>query len=316
MDYPWRDAEKLRELYHGEGLSQHEIADRLDTHAATINEWMQRHGIEARDKPEANRLANKSDDPWKDPDTLHELYVERRLTQPEIAEKLGCGDSTVSNWINRLGIKLPWQDETLMRELYEIEQLSQTEIADHLDCGVATVEKWLAKHDIDGRSNGKSVQLSTLPEAAYKTLTDKDEVEFLYVEQGHSTREMAEMLGVSSSTAARYVSEYGFSDGQVSGEDHPMWKGGQYYYYGPNWTEQREKRLEKDDYQCVVCGVNEDEYLEKTGRTLDVHHITPRRKFIEDGELDYESANRLNNLITMCRSCHMRWEDIGLKPMK
>jgi transposase len=42
-----RDAEALRELYHGEELTAAEIADRVGVAQSTVTLWMQRHGIEA-----------------------------------------------------------------------------------------------------------------------------------------------------------------------------------------------------------------------------------------------------------------------------
>lgn len=88
------------------------------------------------------------------------------------------------------------------------------------------------------------------------------------------------------------------------GEDHPRWREGA-PEYGENWEEQREKVRERDGYSCVRCGVDESEM----DRELDVHHITPIREF--DGS---EEANRLENLVALCRPCHMNVESWGVKP--
>jgi transposase len=321
--------------------------------------------------------------PWQDPDTLRELYVEKRLTQPEIAERLGCGDSTISNWLERHDIKLPWKDESTMRRLYEDERMSQSEIADHLDCDVQTVERWMPRHGIEGRANSESVRLARLPEKAHAILTDKQRLAELYVGEKMPASEIAETLDVARSTANLYLKRHGLSrslgealsiaqlppdaretleskdrmrelyvgeelslpaiaerldcgwntvanyleshgierrsiaDALGSGPDHHSWEGGQENRldrYAPNWSEQREARLERDDYECVVCGRDNNEYKQTHGRGLDVHHITPLRRFVTDGELDYERANELTNLITLCRACHARWEGVGLKP--
>ncbi|WP_256544824.1 hypothetical protein [Halobellus inordinatus] len=45
---PYQDPEILRDLYHDEGLSQSEIADRFDVHRTTITHWMNKHDIETR----------------------------------------------------------------------------------------------------------------------------------------------------------------------------------------------------------------------------------------------------------------------------
>jgi len=46
---PWRDEGTLRRLYHGEGLSQSEIGNRLGCSKTTVLRWMDKHGVEARD---------------------------------------------------------------------------------------------------------------------------------------------------------------------------------------------------------------------------------------------------------------------------
>ncbi len=67
--------------------------------------------------------------------------------------------------------------------------------------------------------------------------------------------------------------------------------------YGPNWRQQRELARQRDRYRCQVCGI------EETDRAHHVHHKTPFRLFAS-----YEQANQLNNLITVCPSCHRRIE--------
>lgn len=73
--------------------------------------------------------------------------------------------------------------------------------------------------------------------------------------------------------------------------------------YGPNWPEQREKRLGKDDWECQGCGMTNTEHEKVDGQGLHVHHRTKRRKFE-----DYEEANRVENLVSLCRECHVEWE--------
>lgn len=88
--------------------------------------------------------------------------------------------------------------------------------------------------------------------------------------------------------------------GFKSGKGHPDWKGGPTDYYGPNWGSVRGEIVERDNNSCRICG--EDE------KRLCVHHIKPRSDFIVDGEYDYQSANEKENLITLCDSCHMKFE--------
>ncbi len=97
-------------------------------------------------------------------------------------------------------------------------------------------------------------------------------------------------------------------------ENHSQWKGGTKRWYGTNWAEQREKALERDNYQCKSCGMTQDEHEDAYGRDLAVHHLTPIREFRSDGNLDAEAANTLDNLMTVCRGCHKQWDLLPIQP--
>jgi DEAD/DEAH box helicase domain-containing protein len=75
--------------------------------------------------------------------------------------------------------------------------------------------------------------------------------------------------------------------------------------YGPNWQEQRTRVRKRDGYRCVQCGA-----AEAPERQHDVHHLTPFRTFGYMAEVNenYKIANRLENLILVCRTCHQRLE--------
>lgn len=75
--------------------------------------------------------------------------------------------------------------------------------------------------------------------------------------------------------------------------------------YGPNWPAQRDAARARDGHRCRHCGAPERE-----GRQHDVHHLTPFRAFgYVPGVNDlYRLANVLDNLITLCPSCHRRAE--------
>jgi DEAD/DEAH box helicase domain-containing protein len=72
--------------------------------------------------------------------------------------------------------------------------------------------------------------------------------------------------------------------------------------YGPGWQKIRLAVRKRDQFKCQVCGA-----VEST-REHDVHHKTPFRAFIRDGVIDREQANRLENLTTLCTSCHHKVE--------
>jgi 5-methylcytosine-specific restriction endonuclease McrA len=94
-------------------------------------------------------------------------------------------------------------------------------------------------------------------------------------------------------------------------EGNPRWDGGDYRnYYGPNWDGQKVKAKERDNYQCQLCAVSNNE------ATLSVHHNTKikvfKRKF--DAPEWWQRGNALNNLVTLCLSCHGLWEGIPVRP--
>jgi DEAD/DEAH box helicase domain-containing protein len=74
--------------------------------------------------------------------------------------------------------------------------------------------------------------------------------------------------------------------------------------YGPNWQQQRNAARARDDFRCRQCGASE------SGREHDVHHILPFRSFgyVSGLNENYQQANVLDNLLTLCRACHARTE--------
>ena len=73
--------------------------------------------------------------------------------------------------------------------------------------------------------------------------------------------------------------------------------------YGPNWQKQRQRVLERDDFRCRTCGASGDV-------TLHVHHIRPFREYgyIPGENENYMQANQINNLVSLCPSCHRNAE--------
>lgn len=96
-------------------------------------------------------------------------------------------------------------------------------------------------------------------------------------------------------------------------ENNPYWNGGDDSpYYGPNWNQQRRERLEKDGYECVRCGMSDSTSQDVYDCSLNIHHIIPIKEF--NG--DYESANEIENLVTLCNSCHITVEVLSPSEQK
>lgn len=124
-----------------------------------------------------------------------------------------------------------------------------------------------------------------------------------YHEQGKFSRGMARSRLGSWKDAVRKAGyeprEAGATPGELSGH----WTGGYEGYYGPTWHKQRRAARERDEYECAACGMTEEEHLDEYGWALEVHHTIPFRKFD-----DSEKANKLENLVTLCRKHHRKYE--------
>ena len=70
------------------------------------------------------------------------------------------------------------------------------------------------------------------------------------------------------------------------GENSQFWRGGKTSPYNGEWRSIRRQVYERDGYKCVLCdGIDR----------IQCHHIIPYR---------YSHSHALENLITLCRSCH------------
>ena len=61
----------------------------------------------------------------------------------------------------------------------------------------------------------------------------------------------------------------------------------------------RKEVLDAYGHECAFCGMTEKEHEEERGRSLDIHHIIPRRA---------DGSNKPENLISVCISCHKTLE--------
>lgn len=338
---PWRDEDILHELYIEEGLTLVEVSNRLGCNKGTVCKWVE-------------KLDVREDDSWKDEKTLRTLFVERGLSIPEIANQFGTTRGTIHYWLDEFGIeKYPWRGEERLEHLYLKEKLSPSEIAEQLDTTRQTIHNWLDEHDIErddpwddkdvlrrlyieeglttheiGRklgcgSNTVRRRLHKFDIPIYTQtpdgLKDREYLVELYQNQGLYLEEIAEKLDTCVPTVWRWMEEHEIKrrPGPFQpGEDNPRWTGGNGdWYYGPNWPEQREKALERAGYQCQVCGLSGEEHAKRYNGGIHVHHVISKEEFRdEDGVLDYESANRLRNLVALCAPHHQKWERVPLRP--
>lgn len=85
-----------------------------------------------------------------------------------------------------------------------------------------------------------------------------------------------------------------------SGEGNPRYIDGKYRGFGNDWRAIRQSVWNRANGECEWCNKTEKE----NGRSLSVHHIIPRRKFINHNTLSVNDSNFIKNLIALCQSCH------------
>lgn len=73
-------------------------------------------------------------DNYKDKKWLQEMYVEKHLSQTEIARICGVSQATISRYLQKFNIKQPHHDEEWLRDRYIGDRMSMTDIAEL--CGV------------------------------------------------------------------------------------------------------------------------------------------------------------------------------------
>ena len=75
---------------------------------------------------------------------------------------------------------------------------------------------------------------------------------------------------------------------EMSGEKHYNWQGGKSFEeYSVDWAETLRRSIrERDNWTCRKCGKK---------RSVDIHHIDTNKH-----------NNKENNLVCLCRSCHLK----------
>lgn len=75
---------------------------------------------------------------------------------------------------------------------------------------------------------------------------------------------------------------------------------------GENWRDMQRKSRSRASQRCEWCGIGESEI----GYRLSVHHIVPFHAFgyIPNENDNYIQANRLSNLVCVCKACHIEIE--------
>lgn len=162
MSHPWRNEDRLREMYHEKGLEQSEIADRWGCSTETISRWMRRLDIETEDHSERQRLQGDfNDEQW-----LREQYLDEERSIYDIAEDQEVSSDVIHNRLDEYGIERRGRSESLrihhgeedyhnqgfLHQKYIEEEMSIPEIAELCDASIRTIERHLVRNNIPRRS--------------------------------------------------------------------------------------------------------------------------------------------------------------------
>lgn len=241
---------------------------------------------------------------YRDAEFLREQYVERRKSAAEISSLCDASSSTVSRWLERHGIERNprYQDRKWLFEQYVERRRDQQAIA--ADCGVATstICHWLSRLGITDGESMETGECVTCGEQFryYPSVRDgqfcsnecsneprKRRVE-VTCPNCEETFERWQSLDTEYCSLRCWGSDYGVETDNL---------------YREGWNQKRRQALERDGFQCTVCGITAEEHNKQFGFGLDVHHVVPVRLFAQ-WDKPLEDAHAVRNLETVCRTHH------------
>lgn len=292
-DSLWRDRETLQELYIEQELSAAAIGEELGCSDVTVLDWLNRHDIFVRD-PDPPTMTG-DDNPRSVPkeeiiEDYRELAEELNKT-PSQEEYNDHGEYTWS------AIRGHFDGMGELQDAAGLERHRNGRVT--LECEFCD-EEYSEKHakkdssrfcsrECDGKWKSEAYAGEGNPNE-YK------QIEFTCEWCGKTDTGLPhkENRFCSQSCMIEWRSR------EFSGEGHPRYKGGKDVDRGPSWERQKRKARERDNHQCQQCDADRNEASQ-----LHVHHIIPFEKFSIE---NHREANRLQNLITLCASCHSNTE--------
>lgn len=146
---------------------------------------------------------------------LYLKYLEEKLNTYQIAEIVGCSESTALRALNRCGIptrttsearrKYEFDEEWLVKK-YWGEKLSIKKIADIVGCETTPVWRALKRFGIPIRNLSEAGKCETYKK--YPLLDDKEWLCQQYLEEKRSMDEIAEIVGCDSSLVSRALTSF------------------------------------------------------------------------------------------------------------
>jgi len=328
-----RDKDWLEEKYTTEMLSMADIGELCGCSSNAVENWLHRHNIETR--AGGRDMSDGDLESLNNPIYLQrEHWVEHKSTT-QIAEDLNVHPASVCRKMNEFNIETRGQmsnsadydkldDLEYLHRQYVEEEKSLNQIAEDCGCSRHAVSQRMKRLDVEIVQHRDHYFTRGLEFSKSQTdgdiakLYDEEYVKRQYVENEKSMVGMAQELNLSAGAVINALRRYDieardYPEAAPKGREHPNHKNFDTGYYGPNWEEQKLSARIRDHCKCQVCGINDAQHLDKYNRVNSVHHITPRSYYVdENGVLDYETANRLDNLITLCSDHHPDYEGVPI----
>jgi 5-methylcytosine-specific restriction endonuclease McrA len=241
---------------------------------------------------------------YRDPQFLREQYIQKRKSVPEIAELCSVSSSTISRWLDRHGIDrdLKYQDETWLRTQYLKRGRQQDEIAAECNVSKTTICYWLGRLGITEGSSLRTAECASCGGTFryYPSVRDgqfcsaRCEREQWKRQETVTCPECGDTFERRASLDTEYCSMACW--GRDFREDTNR-------FYSASWQSRRRDALQRDGFECTLCGLSDSAHRAVTDRQLDVHHVVPVRVFAKQ-DRPPEEAHALDNLLTVCQMCH------------
>jgi len=312
-DNSWKDREYLEREYAVKGRSMKDIADEHDVPYNRVRSAIHEFDIETRGSNET-RYYDRRKMLRESIEDIKNRYVENKEPAYKIAEDYGVTDATITRLLKESGVEVrdiqqqhvansdypKLHDRKWLKKQYRQKERYAPELAEELGCSVGAVKKALEKYDIETFDHGETISGEKNPN--WKGGTEAKPCDYCGEEYQSRVYQQNDRF-CCNQCFWQWRSE------NLVGPQATNWRGGHPSVYLGRWQHYRQKRLEKDSYECVICSMSQEAHRKQYNRSLEVHHIIPYRTFDEP-----EEANQLGNLITLCCSCHVEWEGIPVVP--
>jgi len=256
---------------------------------------------------------------YRDREWLFEHYVEMNKTMKDMATEVGVSKQSIYRWMKKHGIERrspsphhveQVRDSTWLRKKWVDEHKTAEEIAAECDCSDSTVRYWLWKHGIVERGDGYRARSKRLEDPVWLKRQNHD----LCKSQGEIASEIGCDQAAVSNAFKKHEIDTNWQVQAKFGEENPNWNGGS-IVYGKGWNDRKREAVRSRDgktCQDPQCAMTQEEHLRTFSQKLHVHHLI-KAKDVDDAE----DRNAMNNLLTLCKRCHSRWEKVssaGIKP--